>query len=365
MKKKSVSYRIAASAFMLICPILLAHTAGCALLPVEDVNRTIPTIAPEKVSYKMTVVTRTDIVDAKTFSCNYKQTDNADLSFQTGGKTYGEVFVSVGSIVEKGDLLATLNMGNLEERIEALSQSVTQHEKALAQSEELMELEIKKVNTEYNYGIISSSQRKSRLESIEKSYAKTNDRLEETLYLERLEYDTLIAKRDSYSIYAPFDGVITYVSSEMRSSNKTSVKGKLMIQISKASGCVFQANTPLATYYESGDIVTITMVKGGTGSYDAVVERFPDNDELMYLYPTEEITDLQVGARANIYLLIDSRENVLAVDSSAIRSSQDFKYVYYVNEDGIRDLKVVETGLTGNGMTEIISGLEFGEAIIK
>ena len=108
------------------------------------------------------------------------------------------------------------------------------------------------------------------------------------------------------------------------------------------------------------------MLKGGTGTYDAVVEFAPNNEKLMYIYPTEEISDLSIGARASYSLVVDSRDNALAVASGAIMSTADGRhYVYYINDDGVRDIKFVETGIMGDGMTEIISGLEYGETIIK
>lgn len=353
------------TALTLLGSLSVTALTGCSIFPSEDVSRFVPTVVAEEIDYTLTVVTRTDVINSKTFYCNYSETDSIDLSFETGGKKYGSLYVSKGSAVSAGDLLATLEMGSLEEDIEALEKSIAAHEESLEQSDALMQLEINKVNTQYEYGIISASQKDAELAKIENSYTSTNKKLNETLYLEYLEYETLTRKQNSYSIYAPMDGIITYVSSEMKNSDKTSVQGKTMISITTASECVFQARTTYASYYQNGDIVTINMTKGGTGSYDAVIELSPDDAELMYIYPTEEISDLEIGARATISLLIDSRENVLAVASTAIHSTGEFSYVYYINEDGIRDMKIVETGLTGGGLTEIISGLEFGETVIN
>ena len=138
-----------------------------------------------------------------------------------------------------------------------------------------------------------------------------------------------------------------------------------MVSIIEASACVFQAKTPLTSYYEDGDIVSMTLTRGGSGVYDAVIEIPDDLTDTMYLHPTEDIADLQIGARASVELIIDSRENVLAISNEAVRDASDFQYVYYVNADGVRDMKIVETGLVGGGMTEIISGLEFGDTVIK
>ncbi|MBQ9764633.1 MAG: hypothetical protein IJW18_00365 [Lachnospiraceae bacterium] len=353
---------------MLIGSLYIAGStlSGCALLPAEDTGRAVPTVAARPAdNYNMVVVTRTDIINSKNITCNYSEKGGVDLSFETGGKHFGKVYVAKGETVTEGQLLATLNMGSLETDIENLAISIAEHEAELAQSLELRDLEIDKINTQYKYGLISQTKRDTEIQKITDSYASSNAYLEETLYLEKLEYDTLLIKQQKSSIYSPIDGIVTYLSSEIRNSDKTSVQGKTMITVSDASDCVFQATTEYASYFSTGDTVTITMTRGGTGTYDAVVEIDATNPRLMYIYPTEEIADLSIDAKATFSLIIDSRDNVLAVSSGAIKSTKDFSYVYYVNEDGVRDIKFVETGINGNGMTEIISGLEYGEAVIK
>jgi len=340
---------------------------GCSLLPAEDANRVVPTVsAVDKKEYSLEVVTRTDIVDKKSFVCNYSETESIDLSFSISGKNYGEAYVKKGSIVKAGDLLGTLDIGSLEDEILKLEESIATHEKSLQQSFELMNLEIEKVNTQYKHGFINTAKKENELARIEKSYSLTNEKLKEALRLEYLEYETLTTRRDDCSIYAPIDGIITYITGEFGNGGRTkSEDGKTVISIIDASNCVFQAKTPLISYYEDGDIVTMTLTRGGTGVYEAVIS-IPENlNETMYLYPTEEITALEIGARATVALIIDSRENVLALSNSAVRSASDFQYVYYINEDGIRDMRIVETGLVGGGMTEITSGLAFGDTVIK
>ncbi len=365
MKRNILSNKV--MSFMLLGSLSVSLLNGCALLPAEDANRVVPTVAAvDKKEYSLEVVTRTNIINKKTFICNYSETEAIDLSFSISGKNYGEAYVKKGSQVKAGDLLGTLEIGSLEDEILALEKSIANHEKALQQSKELMDLEIEKVNTQYKYNLISASKKESELARIDRSYSATNEKLDEALRLEYLEYETLTARRDSCSIYAPIDGVITYISSEFGNGGRTkSEDGKTVISIVDASGCVFQAKTDLTSYYQDGDIVTMTLTRGGSGVYEAVIA-IPENlADTMYLYPTEEIADLQIGARASVELIIDSRENVLALSNTAVRDAADFQYVYYINEDGVRDMKVIETGLVGGGMTEIISGLEFGDTVIK
>ena len=63
-------------------------------------------------------------------------------------------------------------------------------------------------------------------------------------------------------------------------------------------------------------------------------------------------------------MLLDYRDNALVVPAKAVTTVAGQTVVYYVDEDGLRAYKPVETGLAANGMVEILSGLEEGEAII-
>ncbi len=365
MKRNNLSKK--AMTFMLLGSLSVTALNGCSLLPPEDANRIVPTVAAvDKKEYTLEVVTRTDIVNKSAFVCNYSETESIDLSFSISGKNYGEAYVKKGSVVKAGDLLGTLDIGSLENDILKLEESIATHEKSLQQSMELMNLEIEKVNTQYKHGLIDANKKANELARIEKSYSNTNEKLNEALRLEYLEHETLTTRRDNCSIYAPIDGVITYITSEFGNGGRTkSEDGKTVISIIDASNCVFQAKTPLISHYADGDIVTMTLTRGGTGVYEAVIS-IPENlPETMYLYPTEEIADLEIGARATVELILDSRENVLALSNTAVRDAADFQYVYYINEDGIRDMKIIETGLSGGGMTEIVSGLNFGDTVIK
>ncbi len=351
----------------LVTSLCIANLSGCALLPAEDVGRAVPTVAAkQEEEYNMVVVTRTDIVNSKTITCNYTGKSGTDLSFETGGKPLGATYVANGDHVVEGQLLATLNMGSLDTDLEKLETVISEHERELSQSLELMNLEIDKANTKYKYGMITSEQRDTEIATIKESYSSSNTYLEEALYLERLEYDTLLLKQQKARIYAPMDGIITYISSEFRNASNTSVSGKRMITISDASDCVFQSSTEYRNLFTDGETISITMTKGGTGTYEATIEFDPDNEQLMYVFPTEEIADLEIGARATFSIIVDSRSNALAIATSAIKNTSDRKcYVYYINEDGVRDIKFIETGISGGSMTEVLSGLEYGETIIK
>ena len=78
-----------------------------------------------------------------------------------------------------------------------------------------------------------------------------------------------------------------------------------------------------------------------------------------------ENAGIDVGTAGTIQVVADRRENVLCIPLSAIHTADDGSYVYVLNEDNMREVKWVETGLAGDDTVEILSGLTEGERVIR
>ena len=70
------------------------------------------------------------------------------------------------------------------------------------------------------------------------------------------------------------------------------------------------------------------------------------------------------SSKAKLELLLDSRRDVLIVQARAVFFAGGQAYVYYENENGVREAKPVEVGLKITGKYEVVSGLTEGEALI-
>src|SRR5690606_26397535 len=120
-----------------------------------------------------------------------------------------------------------------------------------------------------------------------------------------------------------------------------------------------RVETEYARYFIDGEVVDIEMRLNGGDIYKAIVSNDIDNPEVVYFELQEPNFNLNVGDRGTINLILEQKEDVLTVSSRALRKANDFYYVYYVNEDGIRSMKEVTIGMMGNNSVEITSGLEF------
>ena len=76
-----------------------------------------------------------------------------------------------------------------------------------------------------------------------------------------------------------------------------------------------------------------------------------------------DVTGLLSGMFADVTFRTDTSENAIVIPTEAILTSNDVKYVFVV-ENGVAHYVEVTTGLTGSGVTEILSGLSEGQQLV-
>ena len=73
---------------------------------------------------------------------------------------------------------------------------------------------------------------------------------------------------------------------------------------------------------------------------------------------------LLAGMFAEVTFFTDAQSNVVVVPTQAIQTGVDGSYVYTLDADNVAHRVTVETGLVGDGVTEVTSGLAGGEALV-
>lgn len=81
------------------------------------------------------------------------------------------------------------------------------------------------------------------------------------------------------------------------------------------------------------------------------------------LPPDATALGVRPGFLARVRAVIDKREDVMAVPAQAIGVVREQSYVYVIEEGRLLRREVV-TGVTRGQLTEIVSGLEFGEMVL-
>ena len=72
---------------------------------------------------------------------------------------------------------------------------------------------------------------------------------------------------------------------------------------------------------------------------------------------------LLAGMFADVTFHTDASENAITVPTEAILTRGETRYVFVV-ENGTALYKEVTTGLTGSGVTEVLTGLEAGQQLV-
>ena len=76
-----------------------------------------------------------------------------------------------------------------------------------------------------------------------------------------------------------------------------------------------------------------------------------------------EVDGLLSGMFAEVVFRTNVSENTIVVPSDAILTNEDTQYVFVV-EDGAARYAEITTGLTGTGVTEVLTGLSEGQQLV-
>lgn len=176
----------------------------------------------------------------------------------------------------------------------------------------------------------------------------------------------------SMKLIAEEDGKVTFVKG--LEQGERSVSGQIVVTTNSREGFFLSASTKYWDRFTAGQEVTI-RIRGK--EYTAVVVEAqvlgiespmrpsnPEEESAVYFHLTDESAYLQSGDSGEINLLVSEKENVLYIPNRTVTTVNDRKIVYVEDENGIRGVRDVETGLVTDKYIEIVSGLKEGDSVI-
>ena len=293
------------------------------------------------VPVETSVPVRGDIFATYTGTAPIEAFAEADVIAKVDGEVR-ELHVEEGDRVEKDQILATLDGDRL--RLE-LSESQARLGKLQRDYQRNQELQEKGLISEGDFEKIQYD-----LEALEASFN-----------LASLELDYT-------QIRAPISGVISERYLKLGNTIKT---GEPVFRVTSLDPLVAYMHVPEREFRQiaAGQPVYIEVDALTEASVVASVTRVSPiiDPETGTFKITIELDGAAEGIKPGMFgrmnIVYDKHENTLQVPRSAIIETASDKFVFVVeNEIGIR--KTVETGFSGNGMVEIISGLGDGENVI-
>lgn len=346
-----------------ICTVLATSQllSGCGLLPEKEEPKIAPVLHTyEQETYNLVYVNRGDIVARQTIFCNYTQLNDETLSFPVTGVKVETVYVKPGDYVKKGDLLAQLELGNIDEQIEDLENTIKKTELQKKQSIALMEADITKQHIISKETFLSSKESEQAIRTIRDRYNNTIRSYDDSLYINKKKLDNLKEKRETHRLYAGMDGSISFIKKNLEDS--TSKKDEPVITIIDSTATAFRAESPYASLINEDDKL---IIKVRDKSYPTIAKPSKEEENVIYFYLIDPDLSLKIGDNGTTEIILGEKDNVLYLPRSAVRKMEDSYFVYYIDETGVQNLKKIEIGLEGDNKSEIISGLEYGDPVVN
>lgn len=319
-------------------------------------------------TYELTPVTRGTVQQPLVINCDYSQTLEMDLYFAMDQEVITDVYVSRGDIVEKGQLLASVDVENMEKQLRELEYQLAKADLTQQQLLESREFDLEQADILFSYTPMKDEDKKAlkeQKENIEKSY---HDRLVDAadsveMLTQRLEQAREYLRNGN--LYAPMDGVVSYLKENLEDS--ITDKTERIATLYDADSCMFiSENVEAIPYVVLEEEYTIVCGLGkNQKEYTVVPDMMESWGEKIYFRLLDEEYDPNVIKNGKITIIIDEAEHVLCVDKDAVHASGEQYYVYLLDEEGIRRMQFVETGLWGVDLVEIRSGLTEGSYVIK
>jgi len=279
--------------------------------------------------------------------------EQADLSFKISGRIEA-MFVDIGDKIEKGQKVATIDKGTLDDQLREAKQAV------IVQKNTLYDMKTNKRKTTYTW-----AQEEAQRARIKEAQAGV---------------DSLIEQIGETTLYSPITGtVITKNVEEGETTVANAVTANTsVVTVAREGELEVQANVP------ESDIVKIALGQKANVTLDAFSSEDIFPAEVVDIEPSSTVIQDVVyykvklkfpnydsrfknGMSADTDIHTAEKNDVVFIPERAIKDENGKKYVEILKDEknNITEKKYVQTGMRGDdGTIEIISGLSGGENVI-
>lgn len=329
-----MKHKIIMSAALIIS---MTGMTGCFFFPAEEELLKPPTVAIEDIAYS-TYTAKQKTIEDKTVATGYvfcKSQYNA--SFPESGGTLKTIYVTAGQHVEEGDLLAELDVGDLD---------------YLYKQQLLI---VQKAQIAYN----SSGTAEARL----------------TLEMEQNTLTEYERQLNNSRIYAGMTGEVCFVQDMDPGTTVTAYK--TIIKIVDPSQLCIQYSSSNMKSFPLGEEVTITVdgedysgcvSKTPTDVKEGLYDDFPavmkDTSSIYCEFTDGTPSFLTVGQTADITAVFARHENAVVISKTLVKTDGDRTYVTILDENDTKKEVDVTVGINNATEAEILTGLNAGDRVV-
>jgi len=316
--------------FIFLVSLLLS--TGCGLLPTEDERLSPPIKEAREIEYKTVTVTRMDIAKKINLFPQWKAATKVTYSFTEFNAPLLEFKVSQGDVVEPGDILAILDIGDIDTQLRDME--ITYQKQKLSYERTL---------ERYNAGTLSGYDLRIAELDFEDVVNRYNDLKEE--------------KAGSLLVSEIEGTVLTIMDFEPEEMVNTGIN---IITLVRNDDIILQGSSTQvrSSPVSVGDPVILESFGDAlNGTISAI------SGSLVTIEPEYMLDEWKLGSTVLVEIPVDSAQGVLVIDRQAIKTVGGMSYVR-VLIDGVAVEKGINLGISSGRWIEVTSGLTEGELVI-
>ena len=308
--------------------------------------------------------------------------DNESSVFVASSAKCTAVYVDAGDMVSAGQKLCTLDLASTISSYNAANISYNSAVQSYQDQKNVFDSQIALYTKNVNdlkalkeIGAASQTeidQAQLQLESAQATKNSTLSQLEAGMqsYKSNVEQlSTVLENVDGAgNVIAPISGTLVSLNAEENAFVSPSMPVAVIdgVDQMKISVSVSEALVPKLTI---GDSVDVTVSAAGQTFSGAIrsVEQAANAQTKLYTVTVSvpsDVSGLLSGMFADGTFHTDTASGAIVVPTESILTSGSTQYVYVVQDDNTAKYIEVTTGLTGNGVTEVTSGLSAGQQLV-
>ena len=279
--------------------------------------------------------------------------------------------VIVGDQVEEGQVIARLDVRHLEEMIERIELDISNARRRFSLENDLIRNDIYILEVELNQLNETRLINAKQIEIERKQLELRGARERQALVIRNLEVgiENVKTQIEAAKLLAPYDGVITWLAPV--SSGDVLLPFQLIACISNGENIFIEYASAEHLRMQTGPMTRFVAIIGDI-TYE-ITHREPEPGSASFYFINNmtppvrfDFVNRAVNVSPGESVIIRHYENVshdtLIVPVNAVYLVVGYSYVY-INNNGNKEMRIVEVGIRNSAFFEIRSGLEEGDEV--
>lgn len=312
-------------------------------------------------------VQKGDIASVSAISGKLEALHQVNVVAKVTGKVK-EITSQVGQPIKKGEAIFVIDDTDIKSQLDQAQAALSMAEANYRQNRERFEnakKDLERGEMLFKEGAISE-------QALEQMRAAASDAglqvLEAQLAQARASYDMALKQYKECWVASPIDGTVAYINVGVGETVSPGVPVAMVVDMSAVVLKGSIGESLINQVEKQGSIDVRIPSAGDTPFTGTITEISPAADLRTGLFGLKVLIQnpdgvIKPGMFAEADLVKDSKKDALYLPPAAVLSKNGERYVY-VAVDGKAVYREVATGITGDGIVEILSGVKEGEEVI-